>query len=697
MHPNDKVLKPILEVKNLSVSYKTEEGTFDAVHDVSFSILPRESYGLVGESGSGKSTIAFSIMRYLAANGYVSDGEIIFNGMDIYSISQTKLRSIWGGRIGMVYQNPQAAFNPSIKVGKQIAEVAQFHLGLSTKDAMDKAVKMLKLVAMPDPESVANRYPYQLSGGMQQRALIAMSMITQPELLIMDEPTTALDVTTQAVILDLIDDLKKKFNTAILYITHNLAVVANICERIGVLYAGNMMEQGTVDQIVYESKHPYTYKLLQCVPRFKLTSEKSFLSSIPGAIPKLFELPKGCVFAPRCSLADEKCWVKRPPHIKINNWHYTSCFNWKRMEELVLQEEALEEKLIIKKASFSDEDKLFLKVENLKKYYPAPRYGLGLFGKKKNVKSLDGISLWVNRGFTLGIVGESGSGKTTLARVIIGLTEPTEGKVKLGEEILGPTTEDRSIEQLRKIQMVFQNPETSLNPYHKIEHEISRPISLKNKKHEKGRKLNGSEIRNQVIEMLKAVKLPPSYVDRLPGELSGGEKQRVAIARAFASNPELIILDEPLSSLDVSVQGSLINLLIELQLINKTSYIFISHDLAVVQRISDWIVVMYLGKMVEWGDAKDVLKPPYHPYTEALISAVPIIEKNIKQKVIRLEGNIPSALEIPSGCRFHTRCPRKIGEICETEDPPWQKGGGGHWIKCHIPMDELASLETENS
>ena len=690
-----KTLKPVLEVKNLSISYKTDEGILDAVRDVSFTILPRESYGLVGESGSGKSTIAFAIIRYLAANGKVTGGEIIFDGIDLYSLPKSELRSIWGGRVGMVYQNPQAAFNPSITVGKQIAEVAQFHLGLSQKDAMDKTIEMLRMVAMPDPESVANRYPYQLSGGMQQRSLIAMSMITQPELLIMDEPTTALDVTTQAVILDLIADLKNKFNTAILYITHNLAVVANICERIGVLYAGNMMEQGKVNQILYESKHPYTYKLLQCVPRFKLSGEKSYLSSIPGSIPKLIEIPKGCVFASRCPIADKKCWLKRPPQLEVDNWHYTSCFNWKKMGDLIEEEKKLEEKLLIQKTDLKLKDKVFLKAVNLRKYYPAPRYRVGLFGKRRAVKSLDGVTLWVNRGFTLGIVGESGSGKTTLARTIIGLTEPTEGKVELEEKTLGPTTEERSIEQLRKIQMVFQNPETSLNPYHKIENELGRPIFLINRLSRGHNRFNNSQIRKQVVEMLRAVKLPPEYIDRLPSELSGGEKQRVAIARAFASNPDLIILDEPLSSLDVSVQGSLINLLIELQLKNRTSYIFISHDLAVVQSISDWIAVMYLGKIVEWGNAKDVLKPPYHPYTEALISAVPTIDESLKQNTIRLRGSVPSALEIPSGCRFHTRCPRKIGEICETEEPPWQKGKENHWIRCHIPIDKLASIEME--
>ncbi len=694
MDIHGETLKPVLEVKNLNISYETEEGVFRAVQDVSFSIFPRESYGLVGESGSGKTTIAFSIVRYLPPNGRVCGGSVLFDGRDIYSMSRSELRDLWGGKIGMVYQNPQAAFNPSITVGKQLAEVAQFHLGVSLKEAMSRAVEMLRLVAMPDPESVAKRYPYQLSGGMQQRALIAMAMITQPELLIMDEPTTALDVTTQAVILDLISDLKKRFNTAILYITHNLAVVANICDRIGVLYAGNLMEQGRVEQIIKNPAHPYTYKLLQCVPKFKLSGEKSYLSNIPGSIPKLFEIPEGCVFVPRCPLADKRCWENRPGHVKVENWHYTSCFNWQKVEELRREEVKQGEKLILKKSETTDREEILLKTQNLKKYYSISRYGLNLFGKKRSVKSLDGITLWVNRGFTLGIVGESGSGKTTLARVIVGLTEPTDGRVLLNGKELGPTTGERSKEQLKKIQMVFQNPETSLNPYHKIGNVLARSLFLASQGSVKGRKTK-KRIRNDVVRMLRAVKLPPEYIDKLPGELSGGEKQRVAIARAFATNPDLVLLDEPLSSLDVSVQGSLINLLIDLQVQNRTSYMFISHDLAVVQSISDWVAVMYLGEMVEWGNSRDVLKPPYHPYTEALISAVPVIDGHGLKKIIRLKGSIPSALEIPSGCRFHTRCPRKIGSICESEEPPWQKGDGDHWIKCHIPIEKLAYIENQ--
>ncbi|NOY09621.1 MAG: ABC transporter ATP-binding protein [Spirochaetes bacterium] len=672
---------PVLEVEKLTVSYETERGVYQAVRDISFSVKSHESFGLVGESGSGKSTVALAIVRYLASNGKVTGGNVRFHGTDVYSLPISKLRSFWGSKIGMVYQNPQAALNPTITIGKQLAEMGKTHLGMSDREARQKACEILEMVAMPDPESVIDRYPYQLSGGMLQRCVIAMALITKPELLIMDEPTTGLDVTTQAVILDLIADLQKKFDSAILYITHNLAVVANICDRIGVMYAGNLMEQGTTQQVVAGSKHPYTFKLLECVPRFEHGRKKQLLSVIPGSIPRLDEIPRGCVFAPRCILAERTCSIERPPLIEIGQNHYTSCRLWKRVHELkAVKPEAIADRAL--------EDIPFLKVTGVKKYYPARVKGEGIFGKRKRkyIKSVDGVTLWVNKGRTLGIVGESGSGKTTLARVISGLAGATSGDIELDGEKLGKTIPERKQTQLRKIQMVFQNPETSLNPYHTIAETVGRPITLMGKS-------NKREIRDRVISLLNAVKLSSHYYSRLPGELSGGEKQRVAIARAFASVPGLIILDEPLSSLDVSVQGSLLNLLIELQLQSATSYIFISHDLAVVQHISDWVVVMYLGHIVEWGDAVKVLKPPFHPYTEALLSAIPVIDSKGVRTRIRLEGSVPSALDIPSGCRFNTRCPRKPGEICRVEEPPWQEGKDDHWIRCHIPMDKLDKLQ----
>ncbi len=674
----------VLNVENLTVTYNTEKGPLDTVRNVSLKIAPGEIYGLVGESGSGKTTLARAVVRYLPANGLISGGAIHLSGTDLLNLPKAEMRRIWGARVTMVHQDPNASINPSMLIGEQIAEVVRAHLNLSKKEAMARAVEMLKKVRMPDPEAVANRYAHQLSGGMLQRVLIATAIATNPEFLIMDEPTTALDVTTEAVILDLIHELMEEYNTAVLFITHNLGVVARICDRIGVLYAGEIMEEGSIRQVFKDRLHPYTRGLLGCVPRVDASRKDIALSAIPGFIPRPDELPDGCVFGPRCDFVEEACRAERPPLVDAARGHQTACRRWELMKGKA--EEARE---IREDGGTEELGHVVLEARNIKKYFPfTGGFGPLLKGKRPVVKAVDDISVRMRSSFTMGIVGESGCGKTTLARCIAGLEEATSGEIELEGKKLSYSVTSRPREILKKIQMVFQNPDASLNPQHPAGDSVARPLILL-------RNMSKKQVRERVAELFEAVSLPADYIDRLPHELSGGEKQRVAIARAFAADPALMICDEPISSLDVSVQASLMNLLTDLQDSKGTSYLFISHDLAAVRHISDWIAVVYLGRLWEIGSAEDVFVPPYHPYTEALLSAIPIPDPEIKQDRIRLKGSVPSAMDIPSGCRFHTRCPRKIGEICEREEPPWRDRPDGHRICCHIPIEELEALQGE--
>ncbi len=671
----------VLDVKNVTVTYETDKGPLHTVRNVSLKIAPGEIYGLVGESGSGKTTLARAVVRYLPANGKITSGSIKLSDTDLYQLPREEVRKIWGSRVTMVHQDPNASINPSMLIGDQIAEMARIHLGMNKKQARDRAIEMLTRVRMPDPESVAKRYAHQLSGGMLQRVLIATAMSTNPEFMIMDEPTTALDVTTEAVILDLIHELMADYNTAILFITHNLGVVARLCDKIGVLYAGEIMEEGSIDEVFKKRLHPYTRGLLGCVPRVDASKKDISLSSIPGYIPRPDDLPDGCIFAPRCELVEDACEKERPPLKEIAENHFSAC---RRVDQL---QEKIERKDELREHHEEELGDIVLEARNIKKYFPfTPGIG-SLFGSKKaELKAVDDISVRMRSSFTMGIVGESGCGKTTLARCIAGIEEATSGEIELQGKLLAYSVKKRPHDTLKKIQMVFQNPDASLNPQHPAGDSVARPLILL-------RDMSRKEGREKVKELFKAVSLPEDYIKRLPHELSGGEKQRVAIARAFAADPALMICDEPISSLDVSVQASLMNLLTELQDSAGTSYLFISHDLSAVRHISDWIAVVYLGRLWEIGSAEDVFIPPYHPYTEALLSAIPIPDPEVKQDRIRLKGSVPSPLNIPSGCRFHTRCPRKYGEICEKEEPPWQDMEDGHRICCHIPLEELRELQ----
>ena len=685
----------VIEINNLHISYETRKGDVEAIQGVSFNVREGETVGLVGESGCGKSTIAFGIVNFLGANGKIVDGSIRFQGNELVGRTQDELKKLRGDRIAMVFQDPMQALNPSVRLGEQLTEVLTcHHADISQDEAWQRSIEMLKRVNMPDVENVMTRYSHQISGGQQQRVVIAMAMLNNPALLIMDEPTTALDVTVEAAVLDLIEELKQDFNAANIFITHNLGVVARVSDYLCVMYAGQMVESGPLKAIFRDPRHPYTMGLLASIPRLGDSKLDSLLHPIRGRVPPPAERSKTeCIFAPRCNYVTEDCRKARPGMTEINPGHSARCIYALEIEDRIRTRKRRKTAEVVETKDGPQEE--LLSFQNLKIYYPQEANSVvSLFGmgEKKYVKAVDDVSVRVAKGRTLGIVGESGCGKSSLVKGLIGLEPITSGQVEfMGVDTTKAVTQ-RDSKLIKEMQMVFQNPDSTLNPSYTVGKQIGRPIS-----HFKT--VPRKEIKTEVLRLLKAVRLSSVYYDRLPRQLSGGEKQRVGIARALASRPDLIICDEPVSALDVSVQAAVINLLLEIQQVFGSSMIFIAHDLSVVRYFSDDIAVMYLGQIVEVGPADAIYAPPYHPYTEALLSAVPIPDPDVKQKGLRLSGNVPSALNPPSGCRFHTRCPRRQemlpdgGKICETEVPPWRNSDRGHRILCHIPLKELEKLE----
>jgi len=680
------VQTPVLKVEHLEVTYTTRAGPVKAVRDVSFEIWPGDALGLVGESGCGKSTLALAIMNYVAKNAEVTAGRILFCGQDVVQKSGRELNHIRGNEIAMVYQDPMAALNPSLRIGQQLSEVLVEHKVSSGVEARAECIRMLERVRMPDPPAIMQRYRHQLSGGQQQRVLIAMALLTNPALLILDEPTTGLDVTVEAGILDLIGELKHEFDSTILYISHNLGVISRVADRVAVMYAGELVEQGSVRDIFLHPRHPYTIALLGCIPKISTSRQPRTLQPIRGRVPALHETPSGCVFEPRCDRARERCRLEHPDIVRTADEHLARCF---------YADSPAPAELKVLRAALADAklspggDELVLKIEGLKTYYKAQEQGLaGLAGRRKKgfVKAVDDVSLTARTKSTLGIVGESGCGKTTLAKCVAGLVSPNAGKMDFIGIDVARVVEQRPVELLKELQMIFQNPDGTLNPRRSVGEAIARPLRL-------FRTVPPPEIRDEVVRLLEAVRLGEEYYDRLPRQLSGGERQRVALARAFAGRPTLVLCDEPLSSLDVSVQAAVMNLLLEFQQAYGTAMLFISHDLSVVYQLCDTVAVMYLGQFCEIGPTEALFEPPYHPYTEALLSAVPIPDPSVERTNIRLSGTVPSALDPPSGCRFHTRCPRKIGPICEREPPPWRRITEGHRIYCHIGIEELRAME----
>jgi peptide/nickel transport system ATP-binding protein len=666
-------LLPTLTVEGLDVTYRVRGRDRLALKNVSFEIARNESYGLVGESGSGKSTVALTLTRYLPRNGRASAGSVRINGSDPMTMGPAALRDLRAHTVSMVYQEPGRALNPSIRVGRQIAEVYEIS-GASRAEAFDRAAEMLRKVQIPDPRRVMERYPHQLSGGMAQRALIAMAIAAEPSLLILDEPTTALDATVEAEVLDLIAGLRTELSTSLLFISHNLAVIAKMCDRVGVLYAGELVEEGPAHEIFENPRHPYTVGLLRCIPRRGQRKDHGRLDSIPGFLPQPGHTLPGCVFAPRCPIAEDRCHQAPPPAYVTGPGRTSRCFRHEEAADLPRNTPVDVE---LRSALDSASDPV-ITISELSKTF---------ISRGESVQALRGVNLVVQRGETLGLVGESGSGKTTLARALLGLTRPDAGaSIELSGRPLGPDTTRRSRDQLQAMQIVFQNPDSALNRRHTVRRLISRPLS-------KLAGLSGAALRERLTDLVRSVRLEERHLSLRPRQLSGGLKQRVAIARAFGGGPAVVVCDEPTSALDVSVQAAILNLLADLQAKEQVTYVFISHDLGLVRYLSDRIVVLYLGRVMEVGPAERVFSGPHHPYTEALLSAVPSLD-GARQDRIRLSGEIPSAAAPPSGCVFHTRCPRRLPSgLCESTEPPLAEAEPGHLISCHIPIDQLTKLQ----
>lgn len=680
---------PLLEITDLNISYYTRAGEIPAVIDFSLTLNAGESVGLVGESGCGKSTVAMAIMQYMGSNGGIKSGSIKFKGQDLTTLSESELQQLRGSQIAMIYQEPMAALNPSMLLGRQLMEVPLTHEQISEFEARQRALEMLDAVHLPDPERVFKAYPHQISGGQQQRVVIAMALLSNPALLLLDEPTTALDVTVEAGIVKLIAEISQRFGTAQVFISHNLGLILETCQRVCVMYSGESVEEGEINTLFERPLHPYTHGLFGCIPLPTADKNARPLQPIVGQLPLPHERPQGCNFGPRCEhFVAGRCDDNRNiPSLPVPDapGHKVRCVRW---EELLHRTESSQPQPGRDPLALGQE---VLRVQDMKKYYPVHDRSIGalLSGTRlRYIKANEALNFTARRGETVAIVGESGCGKSTFAKVLMGLETLTDGQINLdGENIGAVSVQQRPPERLASMQMVFQNPSDTLNPSLTVGAQIGRVIK------KFGLETDSDKIRDRVMHLLDTVKLPRDFYYRRPRQLSGGQKQRVGIARAFAGNPELVIADEPVSALDVSVAAAVTELLMDIQREHQTTLLFISHDLSVVRYLADRVVVMYLGQIMEAGTTEQLFNPPYHPYSEALLSAVPIADPNVHKREIVLDGPLPSALNPPEGCPFATRCHRKIGAICDQQRPPVQKAADGHHIACHIPLEELRQVE----
>ena len=669
--PGDKTATMVaLRVEKLSLSYVVRGIPRPVLRGVTFEVKAGESYGLVGESGCGKSTTAYAALRYLPRNGVITGGRILVDGDDITKMNDEQVRQFRMRHASMVYQDPGAALNPTTKVGFQVVE-AFMVLGQSKRQAEENAHKALQRVQIADPERVAQRYPHQLSGGMQQRVVIAIALASDPKLLVLDEPTTGLDATVEASVLDLVRTLQAETNAAVLLIAHNLGVIRTLCDRVGVMYAGKIVEEGDAAAVFENPQHPYTLALLRSLPRRGIRKSQRPLSTIPGNLPQIGTSLPTCVFVDRCPLATELCRTVEPPVVEVSPGRWTRCHYRERLGELVEPPPTVGHEAI--------QGELNLTLSNVSKTFHQSGH---------SVPALVKVNLDLHDGETLGLVGESGSGKSTLAKTILGIESPDAGgDIELGDHTLAAKAAGRPTADKRSMQMVFQNPDSALNRGWTGRQILARSVS-------KLTGLRGKAVHQRVDELATDLRLTQRHLDLKPRQLSGGLKQRLAIARAFAGDPRIVVADEPTSALDVSVQAAILNLLSELQIRSKTSYLLISHDLGVVRYLADRIAVMYLGRIMEVGSSETVFNGPNHPYTEALLSAVPNVDGEDRQRIL-LSGEIPSPANPPSGCVFNTRCHRVIRGLCEVTEPPLVEVEPGHLMSCHIPLDELRRLQAK--
>ncbi len=668
----------LLEVEDLHVHFVTTRGVVRAVEGISYQVRAGEVVALVGESGCGKSVSSLAIMRLLAKPaGRIVAGRILFQGRDLLELAEDEMRAIRGRDIAMIFQEPMTSLNPVLTIGFQIMEPLQIHMGMDHAAALGRATELLQLVGMPDPERRLEQYPHQFSGGMRQRVMIAIGLSCNPKLLIADEPTTALDVTIQAQILKLMKDLSRELGIALVVITHNLGVVARYADRVNVMYAARIAEQGTAAEIFDRPLHPYTAGLLRSVPRLDQPRGRK-LETIDGMPPNLLDAPAGCRFAPRCPARLEACVAAPPPLVEILPGHWSACVRGVQLSEVGpagLGLQSANPQPPEPKAISSGEP--LLRVHDLRTYFEVAA-GLKLLRRTHTeVRAVDGLSFEIRRGETVGLVGESGCGKTTVGRTLLRLEEPTSGQVIFDGANVTHATGAQLQAYRRRIQVIFQDPYSSLNPRMTIGQIIAEPMLVYKLQPDK------KAAQRKVAGLLTQVGLFDYMAERYPHELSGGQRQRVGIARALAMQPSFIVCDEPVSALDVSIQAQIMNLLEDLQREFNLTYLFIAHDLAVVRHISDRIIVMYLGKVMEIADRDALYSDPLHPYTRALLDAVPIPDPALEagREYQVLAGEVPSPLNPPRGCVFHTRCPR-AGAECKLAVPELREVKPRHFAAC---------------
>jgi peptide/nickel transport system ATP-binding protein len=678
-------MNPVLDIKNLEVSYHTRDGILKALHDISFSVMPGEIIGIVGESGCGKSTISSAILRLLPSNGEITGGYSYFKDRDLRSYSEEELRDLRGQEIAMVFQDPMTSLNPVFTIGEQMIDAQKAHNRehLRENELRVRAIDILRKAGVPDPEERINYYPHQFSGGLRQRILIAMTLLTNPAILIADEPTSALDVTMETQILEMIKELRSSSNTSVIFISHDLGVIAQLCDRILVMYAGRVVEQGDIYSVYQNPFHPYTRALLASVPSRLKQGQR--LVNIPGRVPSLSSLPSGCKFVDRCKYAQSICHQNEPEITGIGN-RSVRCYAYE--PEVEAQFSLLTETengcpVVGNSCLQEPEEKVplqgevLIKTEGLSTYFQESRRFVEILTRKpvQKIKAVDGINLEIYRGEIIGLVGESGCGKTTLGKTILGLIPPSEGKIFYsGQDSC--TLDPSEKQKLRaKLQMIFQDPISSLSPRLKLSYLLTEPyqnhhVPVKD--------------RFTVSQLLEMVGLSDEQKDKYPHQVSGGQARRIGIARALALHPEFIVADEPTSGLDVSVAASIINLMKDLADEFGLTYLIISHNLNVVGYLSDRTAVMYLGNLVEVSPTKELFERPSHPYTIALLSSIsePDPTLRTKSKRLILKGEIPSSRNPPSGCRFHTRCPFVI-ESCKLEQQVLTKISDNHYVACH--------------
>ena len=680
---------PLLQIKDLHTDIEIRNGVVRALSGVDLHVNPGETLGIVGESGSGKTMTALSLMGLLPQGGKVSSGSIILDGQDLTQLPLKEKRKLRGTKVGMIFQDPLTSLNPTMKIGLQVCEPLRVHEKLSKREALARAVEILKRVGMPRPEVVINNYPHQLSGGMRQRVMIAMALVCKPRILIADEPTTALDVTTQMQILDLIDELRDEYKMGVILITHDLGVVAGHTDRVAVMYAGRIVETAPTKTLFTEPKHRYTSSLMAALPERALAAGTK-LFSIPGAPPSLTNLPVGCRFAARCLWATDECRAGYPDLSGDEN-HTFSCFH--PVQEGDESPAVLQGKLDSTSAEGAASDvpqisqEVLLDVKEASREYESA--GSGFFKREKGVVSaVDRVSITVKKGETYGLVGESGCGKSTVGRLIAGLEPPSGGAIELDGRDLATLKGRDAVRIHRDVQMMFQDSYAAMDPRMRIDQILAEPMSIQ-------KTGNTRQIAERIMEILEQVGLTEEILDRYPHEFSGGQLQRIGFARSLTLAPDLIVADEPVSALDVSVQAQVLNLMKDLQQELGLSYLFISHDLAVVQYMADRIGVMYLGRIVEEGPAHEVVKNPKHPYTKALIDSIPVPDPEFKhdESAIKLTGEPPSAVNPPEGCRFRPRCPF-AGEECKVQPVLTDET---HRVACHHPLLTLSVKEEVNA